>query len=299
MANLILLIDDDPDQHLVLDKYLKLSGFEVIHAETGEEGLQKVEESKPDLVLLDIQMPGMDGFRILELIRKKASNRNISVLFLTAIDRKHLKIKGLELGADDYITKPFDRAELLARINAVLRRSDRYMRLEGVMEGDLSDVGLSDLLQSMELGSKTATITLREAEGEIGVRDGEFVYAKKGSHEGNEAMLRLFLLEKGYFSIQFNKLPPNVGKQTRSLTSVLMNTLKEVDEIKEQISQFNLGNRRIVISGEGTEFPEIEKIKPKTPMSLVEMIIEMDKSPKENIRTLIAAGRKKLLKVEK
>jgi hypothetical protein len=173
------------------------------------------------------------------------------------------------------------------------------MRLEGVMEGDLSDVGLSDLLQSMELGSKTATITLREVEGEIGVRDGEFVYAKKGPHEGNEALLRLFLLEKGYFSIQFNKLPPNAGKQTRSLTSVLMNTLKEVDEIKEQISQFNLGNRRIVISGEGTEFPEIEKIKPKTPMTLVEMIIEMDKSPKENIRTLIAAGRKKLLKVEK
>ncbi len=299
-AYLILIIDDDPTQHVILDKYLKLSGYDVIHAQDGAEGLVMLDAHKPGLVLLDVQMPELDGFQTLTEIRKKAANRNVAVLMLTALDRRHLKIKGLELGADDYITKPFDRAELLARINAVLRRSDRQRNLEGIMEGDLADVGLSDLLQSMEYGSKTAIITFGEMDGKIAVKDGEMIYARHENHSGDAAMLRLFLLEKGYFSINFNETPGRTESDgPRQLTSVLMNVLNDVDEIKDMIRQLKVENRFLKIVGDITNFPALKPLENSKPMTIMEMIVKMDGHPGQNIKQLIAASKKRLLKIDR
>ncbi|GBC61119.1 DNA-binding response regulator [Desulfonema ishimotonii] len=296
---LILIIDDDPAQHMILGDYLRLAGYEVIHAENGEEGLTLLEARRPDLVLLDVQMPGMDGFQVIEKIRKNAANRNISVLFITALDRQHLKIKGLEQGADDYITKPFDRAELLARINAVLRRSDRSRHLEGVMEGDLADAGLSDLLQSMELSLKTAVIHLKDMDSEIVIRSGELLAARQGGFTGDEALIRMFLLESGYFSIKFNEIPPGITGSPRSLTSVLMNISNEVDEIRDIIRQLGVGDRRLIIADETAEFPELRKVREIMPATFTEIITAMDGDIRENIRLLVAASKKRKLKVER
>lgn len=296
---LVLIIDDDQSQHMILGGYLKLSGYRVADAYDGAEGLRMLEELKPDLVLLDVQMPGMDGFQTLQEIKKKAAYRNVSVLFLTALERQHLKIKGLELGADDYITKPFDRAELLARINAVLRRSDRSRQLEGIMEGDLADVGIADLLQSMELGVKTATILLDGIDGEILVRNGELLYVRQGSLTGDQALVRIFLLEKGAFSIKFNELSKRISEEPRPLTSVLMNVSNEVDEIKDIIRQLKVENRLIKIAGDISEFPGIEKIRELTPMTFTEMIAAMDGDPRDNIKILVAASKSRKLKIEK
>ncbi|MEE4356507.1 MAG: response regulator [Desulfococcaceae bacterium] len=295
----ILIIDDDPMQHLILGDYLKLADYEVAHAESGAEGLQKLAEQKPDLILLDIQMPGMDGFQVMEEIRKKAANRTISVLFLTALNRQHLKIKGLELGGDDFITKPYDRAELLARINAVLRRSDRYRMLDGVMEGNLSDAGLSDLLQSMELGLKTATIRLKDMDAEIVIRDGELLYVRQGDFRGDEALLRIFLLEKGYFSIQFNEVPSGCGDECRSLTSVLMNVSNEVDDIRDMIRQLGVEDRRLRFADDLGDFSDLEKVRQFTPGTFIELICCMQGNPKDNIRVLVAASKQKKLKLDK
>ncbi len=296
---LILIVDDDKTQHMILGDYLKLSGYKVAHAYDGAEGLNMLEELKPNLVILDVQMPGMDGFQTLQEIKKKAAYRNVAVLFLTALERQHLKIKGLELGADDYITKPFDRAELLARINAVLRRSDRSRQLEGIMEGDLADVGIADLLQSMELGVKTATIILEEIDGEILVKNGELLYVRQGTLTGDKALIRIFLLERGAFSIKFNELSKTVSEKPRGLTSVLMNVSNEVDEIKDIIRQLNVENRLIKIAGDVSEFPEIDKIRELTPMTFTRMIVAMEGNPRDNIKILVAASKSRKLKIEK
>ncbi len=295
----ILIIDDDPFQHEILGDYLELAGYETIHAENGEAGLQMLESNKPDLVLLDVQMPGIDGFQTLKEIRKKAANRNMAVLLLTALDRLHLKIKGLELGADDFVTKPFDNSELLARINAVLRRSVCHRSLEGVMEGDISEVGMPDLLQSMELGSKTATITLEILEGQVLVQNGELLRAQMGKFTGDDALLRIILNEKGYFSIRFNELPENAEGSPRKITSVLMNILNSVDEIKHVVRRINAENRLVRIVGNVSEYPEIEEIKHLSPATFTEMIVAMSGDPLKNIKTLIAAFKKKLVKIEK
>ncbi|MGE0087022.1 MAG: response regulator [Desulfococcaceae bacterium] len=295
----ILIIDDDPMQHLILGDYLKLAGYEVAHAESGAEGLRKVEEQKPDLILLDIQMPGMDGFQVITEIRKKAANRIISVLFITAINRQHLKIKGLELGGDDFITKPYDRAELLARINAVLRRSDRSRLMDGVMEGNLADAGISDLLQSMELGLKTATIRLADMDAEIVIKDGQMLHVRQGKFSGDEAMVRIFLLEKGFFSIQFNEIPPGCGNECKSLTSVLMNVSNDVDEIRDMIRQMGVENRLLRFADDLNGFPALEKVRQFTPATFTELITVMEGHPKDNIRMLVAASKQKKLKLDK
>jgi DNA-binding response OmpR family regulator len=119
----ILLVDDAPDvvEAVRLGMMLQWREVEVDDASTGSAALDLVERDSPDLVLLDIGLPGMDGYEVLREIRAFS---DVPVIMLTAQDSTMDKVKGLELGADDYVTKPFDHLELLARIKAVLRRLD-------------------------------------------------------------------------------------------------------------------------------------------------------------------------------
>ena len=115
----ILLVDDDPNIRQLVNLYLVKEGFEVEMAERGDEALKKVLSSPPDLMLLDVMLPGMDGWQVLRETRKTS---NVPIIMLTAKDETFDKVLGLELGADDYIAKPFDMKELVARIKAVIRR---------------------------------------------------------------------------------------------------------------------------------------------------------------------------------
>jgi len=118
----ILIVEDDRALARELSDNLSFSGFDVDWVDDGAEVLNKVRATSPDLVLLDLMLPGRDGFHLCGLIRQGGRT---PVIMLTARDQKVDKLKGLELGADDYITKPFDFEELQARIRAVLRRARR------------------------------------------------------------------------------------------------------------------------------------------------------------------------------
>lgn len=116
----ILLAEDEVDLNNVVTRYLKKNGYSVDSVLDGEEALDYLEYSEYDLVILDIMMPKVDGFEVIKKLRNKGNHT--SVLMLTARDSADDKVKGLDLGADDYIVKPFDFNELMARIRAVVRR---------------------------------------------------------------------------------------------------------------------------------------------------------------------------------
>lgn len=118
--NKILLIEDEENIRGFLKINLKRNNFEVIEAASGEEGLNLVRKEKPDIVVLDIMLPGIDGFRVCQIIREE--NKNIGIIMLTAKGQDMDKIMGLEYGADDYIVKPFNPLEVVLRIKAILRR---------------------------------------------------------------------------------------------------------------------------------------------------------------------------------
>ena len=119
--NTILLVDDDENICKVIKLYLEKEGLEIRIANDGKQGLDMFSSYSPDLVLLDIMMPGMDGIEVIKRIRKES---NVPVIMLTAKGDTFDKVLALELGADDYIVKPFEPKELIARIKAVIRRSE-------------------------------------------------------------------------------------------------------------------------------------------------------------------------------
>jgi len=117
----VLVVDDESRMVEFISMNLELEGFRVVRAANGSEALEKASKEHPDLVLLDIMMPEMDGFETLEELRETTS---VPVIFLTAKSEEVDRIKGLDLGADDYIAKPFSPRELVSRIRAVLRRTE-------------------------------------------------------------------------------------------------------------------------------------------------------------------------------
>ena len=116
----ILLVDDDPNISHLVRLYLEKEGFDVTESARGDEALEAFKREAPALVLLDVMLPGMDGLQVLKEIRKTSK---APVIMLTARDETFDKVLGLELGADDYVTKPFETTELVARVKAVLRRA--------------------------------------------------------------------------------------------------------------------------------------------------------------------------------
>ena len=116
----IMVVDDDPNISRLVELYLEKENFEVRSVSRGDDAVNEFHRLPPDLILLDVMLPGMDGYQVLKAVRKSGS---IPVIMLTARDETFDKVLGLELGADDYITKPFDAKEMVARVKAVLRRS--------------------------------------------------------------------------------------------------------------------------------------------------------------------------------
>ena len=116
----ILVVDDDPNIAKLEQLYLEKAGYEVKTVGRGDDAMTEFRKMPPDLMLLDVMMPGMDGWQVLKAVRKSS---NIPIIMVTARDETFDKVLGLELGADDYITKPFDSKEMAARVKAVLRRT--------------------------------------------------------------------------------------------------------------------------------------------------------------------------------
>ena len=119
MKTKIMVVDDDPNIRELVRLYLEKEGFEVTCAERGDEAVKMFRATPPNMMLLDVMLPGMDGWQVCREVRKIS---NIPIIMLTAKDETFDKVLGLELGADDYIVKPFDMKELVARIKAVIRR---------------------------------------------------------------------------------------------------------------------------------------------------------------------------------
>ena len=135
MAKKILVIDDEPKIVEICRDYLKASGFDVISALEGINGLEKFRKEKPDLVVLDLMLPNMDGLDVCREMRKVNST---PIIMLTARVEESDKLIGLELGADDYITKPFSPRELVARVRTVLRRVQGDATAEVIRSGNVS-----------------------------------------------------------------------------------------------------------------------------------------------------------------
>ena len=159
----ILVIEDDKDIRELITFNLKNDGFNVITSIDGEEGLEKTTFHNPDLILLDIMLPGINGFQFCSSIRKRKNFKDTPVIILTALGDEKNIVKGLEKGADDYITKPFSNKVLLARVKNVLKRNKRSRN----HANDIFLGGIMVLLQQREVKIDNQVINLTYTEFQI------------------------------------------------------------------------------------------------------------------------------------
>lgn len=155
MADKILFVDDDIDILALVEMNLIADGFDVVCAVDGPEALAKANEDKPDLILLDIGLPGMDGYEVLERIKANPKLAGVPVIMLTAYAQPDEKIKGLRAGVEDYITKPFETEELLLRVRNVLSRSKKAKYVNPLM-GAMGDWFTEEGIEQLGIHLKTA-----------------------------------------------------------------------------------------------------------------------------------------------
>lgn len=158
-SELILLVDDEPSITQLARMYLEREGFRVLDAGDGEAALEVVTKQKPALMVLDVMLPKLDG---LEVCRKLRAEKNpVLILMLTARDEDIDKILGLELGADDYLTKPFNPRELVARVKAILRRGEGKAPM-GAKPIHLGDLTIDPASREVHLGARTLDLRTQE-----------------------------------------------------------------------------------------------------------------------------------------
>jgi len=265
-ARRILVVDDDPHLLNLLDMRLAEQGFEVMLASSAQEALDKVAEQKPDIVIADIMMPGMDGYELCGRIREAEELRNIPFVFLSALADTEDKVKGLRLGADDYITKPFEFHELLARIEILLDRYQRYKETfagsaEIATSGRIEDLGVIDLLQMLSFGQKTGEVRLESGSehGTLYLMSGRLIAATYRNKEGAAALPVLLSWSEGRFSVKLTDslaVLPTIQHQTDEAIFEALRELDEVERIKQELDAESVPT--VAVTREPTD--ELERI---------------------------------------
>jgi CheY-like chemotaxis protein len=233
----LLLVDSDARSLRVLEVSLKKAGFNVTTAVNGRDALDKVQTAPPDLIISDTDMPEMDGFTFCEELKTNSKWADIPFIFLTKETSVENKIRGLELGVEDYLTKPIYIKEILTRIRILLQKHQRA-RLEGKrgnrtrFAGRISDVNVVDLIQTIEVSRKSGLIHFRAAGERRAVlyfREGKVIDAEAGPLQGEDAVYRLLTWSEGEFEVIFrNVRRKDVIKM--SSQALLMEGMRRLDE---------------------------------------------------------------------
>lgn len=231
----LLIVDSDVRNRRVLEVSLRKAGFSITAAGTAEEALEFVAHAEPDLILSDTELPGEDGFVFCTQLKANARWRSIPFIFLTNDKSIEQKVRGLELGVDDYLTKPIYVKEITTRVSMLLQRK-QHERLERKdartkFTGTLADMAVVDLLQTIEISRKSGVIHFGTEFGPATVwfRDGAVIDAELGRLQGEAAVYRLLGLGDGDFEVEFKTINRNsaIASSTQAL---LMEGMRRVDE---------------------------------------------------------------------
>ncbi len=237
----LLLVDADAKSLRVMEVSLKKAGFQVTTAIHGKDAFEKVEISPPDLVLSETRMPEMDGLELCKVVKSDERFRHIPFVFLTSQKAVESKVKGLEQGADDYLTKPIYIKEVVTRVRMILQkvekdRTDRKETKNGFV-GNLADMGVVDLVQTFEIGRKTGIIKLEgERAGVVFFKEGRVIDAELGRLRGENAFYRMLNTFEGKFEVSFVTIdrPERIEVSTQGL---LMEGMRRLDEWGRMLEQ--------------------------------------------------------------
>ena len=210
----LLLVDNDEKSLRVLEVSLKKAGFSITTATNGLQALEKVKLSVPDLVISETKMDQMDGFELCKTLKDDVRFITIPFIFLTSEKTLQEKVHGLELGVEDYLTKPIYIKEIVTRIKILLEKKDKEeiarQASKTKFQGNLADVSVVDLLQTVEMGRKSGIIYVNNEanhkKAELYFVNGKIIDAELGRLKGERAVYRLLVWNEGTFEVDFRPI---------------------------------------------------------------------------------------------
>lgn len=240
MANeTILVVDGDTRSRKILEVSFKKSGYRVLMTETVAGAVEYLEDETPDLIVSDTELPDGDGFEFCRRIKEDPDWEFTPFLFLTDESSLPRKIKGIEIGADDYLTRPIYIKEVTTRVEVLLKKRDRKLLSEGEVEefhGELSEITIIDLLQTIDEEGRTGVVEFERGDrtGSMTFRDGAVVDAVCGKLRGAEAVYRLMLWPGGTFRVRYHETVPgddHIGLSTEELVIEGVRRIERWDEV--------------------------------------------------------------------
>ncbi len=240
MAHKVLVVDDEPKWLRIVDLYLRGQGYEVTTTLSGQEAIEKVRQDRPDVVVADISMPGMDGYELCRVHRSAAATRNIPFIFLTGRDDDTDRLKARKIGSDDYLTKPCPLERLTQSVDTLMDRINQAKKIplgQVGLSGKIEEVDLLDLIQTLELDQKTGALILSHGErtGTLYFRDGVIVDADIRSPKREEPLFVLLGWKTGNYLFLPDALPDRMPI-TASLANLLLQDFRTM-EAHEQEAQ--------------------------------------------------------------
>lgn len=291
----ILIVEDDPHHLALLEIILSKQGYITIKASNGKEGLNLLKTESPDLIIADVMMPEMDGYEFCRKVREQKEYKNLPFIFLSALGDVENKVKGLKLGADDYIAKPFDREELLARIEILLDRYERYKKTieTPVTKGRFEDIPITDLLQLLHYGNRTATIRIKRNgdTATVWVKEGKIIDAQTGRRRGMDALYTILSWDKGEFEMEQSVEEKVVETIHTGADETILEVLRQRDEAERMKEKWNPESvivikkipeddeLKLVIKREGEE--KIKNILEQSPFSEYRTLLLLEELEKE------------------
>jgi CheY-like chemotaxis protein/Flp pilus assembly protein TadD len=241
----LLLVDADAKNLRVLEVSLRKAGFTVTSAINAQDALQKIEISRPDLVLADAKLPGMDGHEFCRTLKSDERFKSIPFILMTYDKSVEARVQGVRAGSDDFFLRPGYVQEIITRVKMLLRRAEKNLDEAGQsgFSGSLLDMGVVDLVQTFEIGRKTGEIkVLGDRVGRIFFREGKVVDAELGSLRGEVAFYKIFNTFEGKFEARFGPIerPDQIMVSTQALLMEGMRRLDEYARLLEQLPSVDM-----------------------------------------------------------
>jgi CheY-like chemotaxis protein len=250
----ILAVDDSPVITEMIRDAFESEGYRVMVAEDGAQALKTALNEHPDLIIADIAMPGMDGWDLCGQIRSNPFTSFIPFIFLTTRTEAPDRIRGLQMGADDYLTKPFEMDELIARVQLIFQRmrtSQEALLVKDrnkTLSGHTSEMALPDLLQMFSVNQKTGLLRISKVgmpTGKIGLEKGSIIWAEFGRARGEKALYRMLTWEDAHFDVEPLMRPERDPGLPGSVEASLIEGMRQIDERSEMEKEFKLAGKKL------------------------------------------------------